>query len=401
MPSALDDIVVLDLTRALAGPFCTQILGDLGAEVLKVEPLPGGDPNRGYGPPFQNGVGLYFWMGNRNKRSLALNFRAPEARAVLRRLAVRSDVLVENFRPGVIDEIGLGYEGLRAENPGLVCCSLSGFGQRGPYRDRPGFDQIAQGMSGLMSVTGAPGGGPLRFGVPIGDLVSGLYGAIGILAALRERERSGQGQRVEGSLLEGLISLLSIQAAKYFAGGEAPQAEGNDHPLIAPYGAFPTEDGAINIAIGNEEMWGRLCRALAMPELAADPRFARNAQRMAHRAELRAILEAALRQRGQAEWVKLLNDAGVACGPIYDLEQVFGDPHVQHLRMIQAFDHPTLGHVQTLRFPVTLGRSGREADAPPPALGEHTDAILARAGYDAAAIADLRARGVVGPGRPA
>lgn len=377
---------VLDLTTVRSGPTCTKVLADLGAEVLRVERP--GDAGR---------ERVFFDQGDlqRNKKSLVLNLQHPKGVEILRALAVRADVVVENYRPDVKHRLGIDYESLSRENPRLIYASISGFGQDGPYRDRPGYDQIVQGMSGLMSLTGTEETAPLRIGIPIGDLLAGYFAALGILAALIERERSGRGQRVETSLLEALVGSLSFQAVRYLNTGEVPPPVGNHHPLTAPMGVYRAQDGHLNLAVGNDDMWQRLCRALDLPELADDPRFAKASARLKHRAAMDEILEAALAKKPATEWVELLNAAGVACGPIYTVDQVFADPQVAQAGLVHELSHPLWGLHKVMGLPVRLGRTPARVRTAAPIPGAHTREILGELGYDEGATDALLADGVV------
>ena len=380
---------VLDLTRVRAGPTAVRQLADWGAEVIKIE-SPGGDGGLGgerHGPDFQN--------LHRNKQSLTLDLKSPDGLAILRRLVEQADVLVENFRPDVKFRLKIDYETLRAVNKRLVYASISGFGQDGPYRDRPGFDQIAQGMGGLMSITGLPGQGPVRVGIPVADLTAGIFCAMGILIALLEREQSGEGQWVQSNLLAAQISMLDFQAARWTIGHEVPPQAGNDHPTSIPTGVFPTADGHINIAAAGNEIYARLCKALGAPELIAHPDYATGAVRSKNRAALNAAIGAITRNRPSAAWIDTLNEAGVPCGPIYRMNEVFADPQVKHLNLTRKVAHPALGPVEVIGQPITLSRSAWEIRPATPEPGADTEAILSRLGYDRAAIADLRARKVV------
>lgn len=391
----LEGVRVLDLTRALAGPFCTMILADFGADVAKVEPVPRGDLLRQYGP-FQDGESVYYLSVNRNKRSLALDFRRPEGLALLAELTEQADVLVENFKPGATSSMGLAYEGLRTRNPGLVYCSITGFGDRGPYGQWPGVDQIAQGMSGLMSITGLPGSGPVRVGIPIGDLVAGMWAALGVLGAVHQRRATGVGQRVEISLLASLVGLLCVQGQRYLSLGEVPGPTGNDHPVICPYGMFQANDGAINVAAATQDMWQTLCRLLGLPDLAGDPDYADNAARMDHRDALRERLDRAFATRTQAEWTHALTAAGIPAGPIYRMDQVFGDPQVRETGLVEQVEHPKLGTLPQLGNPARLeALGGRSVRSAPPMLGQHTEPILADWGVSRDRIAQLRRAGIV------
>src|SRR6266567_1662787 len=345
----LSGIRVVDLTRILAGPFCTMILGDMGAEVIKVETPGVGDPLRGQGV-IRDGLSWYFAAFNRNKRSLSLNLRAPEGKAVLARLIAGSDVLVENFRPGVMAQMGFDEQRCKALKPDLVYASISGFGTTGPYLDRPSFDFIAQAMSGFMAVTGAADGPPLRAGPPIADLVAGLYGAIGVCAALVKRGRTGAGDRVGASLNNGLISLLAFLAANHLATGEDPVRTGNDHAIVAPYGMFRTRDGEVALAPSQEQSYQRLVDALGMPELRADPRFRTNDLRVANRAAMNAAIEARLASDTTEHWITTLNAARVPCGRVMGLAEVFADPQIVDQEMVLTQDHPGHGAVRKLGY---------------------------------------------------
>jgi len=386
---------VLDLSRALAGPFCATILADLGAEVVKVEPTPKGEMVRSWGP-FDRGISVYYLAVNRNKRSLALNFRDPAAMDVLRDMAASADVLVENFRPGAMDAMGLPCDSLQARNPRLVYANITGFGRDGPYGDWPGLDQIAQGMSGLMSLTGHKGGEAIRVGVPIGDMIAGMWAALGIQAALLQRASTGCGQRVETSLLAGLVGMLSVQGQRALSLGEVPKPAGNDHPVICPYGTFLAADGPFNMAAATDEMWLKLCDLLGLQALAAAPAYRDNAARMANREALLAQLNARFATRTRAEWTAALIELGLPAGPIYDLAEVFADPHVQHAGLVETIDHPSLGPLRQLASPIRMdAMAGRSVRTPPPALGEHTEAVLREWGFAEARIAKLLATGCV------
>lgn len=383
----LRGIRVLDLTRALAGPFCTMILGDLGADVIKVEPT-GGDMIRNWGP-FDRGTSAYYLSGNRNKRGIAVNFRDPRALDMLRNLAVQCDVVAENFRPGAVEAMGLGYDGLAALNPRLIYASVTGFGRTGPAGNRPGFDQIAQGYSGLMSVTGAAESGPMRVGVAIGDQTAGMWCAIGVLAAIAERNTSGKGRRVETSLLSSLVGLLSVQAQRYLSLGEVPGLAGNTHPVISPYGVFQTADGPLNIAPATTEMWKRLCDVLGLGHLVDDPLYLTNAARIERRGELKEILETRLRERTRREWTELFLAADIPAGPINTLADVFADEQVIHCKLVEDADHAELGRIRQVGSPITFeGRHGESIRRAPPVLGEHTFEVLRELGF---ADTDLRA----------
>jgi len=389
---ALAHFRILDLTRVRAGPTCVRQFADFGADVIKIESPPGVDPNEGMGGP-RDGPDMQNL--HRNKRSLTLNLKRPEARAVFERLVKSADVLVENYRPDVKERLGFDYESLARINPRIVLASISGFGQDGPYRERPGFDQIAQGMSGLMSVTGHPGQGPMRTGAAIADVGAGLLAALGIMTALLERETSGRGQWVQSSLLQAGITLLDFQAARFLMKGEVAPQVGNDHPTSMPTSAYATADGYLNVAASGEGMWQRLCKAIDREDLLTRPEFESNVDRATHRAELNAELDAALSKRASAEWVEILNRAGVPCGPIYSVDQVFVDPQVVHLQAAVEVEHPRLGKFRVLNQAARLSRTPAAVVSATPEVGQHTDEVLAELGYSAAEIAELHAKEVV------
>ena len=334
----LQNIRVLDLTRALAGPFCTMCLGDFGADVIKVESAPQGDMTRVW-PPHDRGVSTYYLSTNRNKRGLAVNFRDPKGLALLRRIARDVDIVVENFKPGRADELGLGYDDLRRENPRLIYASITGFGRDGPYGDWPGFDQIAQGMSGLMGLTGYPDGDPTRIGIPVADITSGMWSAMGILAAVAQRHVTGVGQRVENSLLSSTVGLLSMQAQRFLSVGEVPGRTGNDHMVIYPYGTFEARDAGLNVAAATQDMWLALCGVLGLESLTTVPEFADNTKRLANRDALRELLNERFRTDTAIAWTRRLVEKGIPSGPIYALDQVFADPQVVHGGMVEEVAH--------------------------------------------------------------
>jgi formyl-CoA transferase len=384
--SALGTIAVVDLTTVRSGPTCTKILGDFGADVVRVE-RPG---DAGRERVFFDQADLH-----RNKKSVVVNLQDPRGLEIVKKMIARADVLVENYRPDVKHRLGVDYETVSALNPRLVYGSISGFGQDGPYRDRPGYDQIVQGMSGLMWLTGTEETAPLRIGIPVGDLLAGYFCAMGILAALYERERSGRGQHVTTSLLEALAGSLSFQAAKYLNTGEVPPPVGNHHPLTAPMGVYRARDGFLNLAVGNDDMWGRLCRALGVPALAGDARFATNAARIKHRVAMDALLGERLATRDVSEWIPALNAAGVACGPIYKVDDVFADPQVAAANLVHEHTHAEFGPVKVLGLPVSLSRTPPTVRTAAPVPGADTRDVLAALGYGADDIEALAQAGVV------
>jgi len=390
---ALDGIKVLDLTRALSGPFCTMILGDLGARVVKLEPLQEGDMSRAWGP-FDQGESVYFQSTNRNKRSVAIDFRAPEGLGLIRRLAGETDVVVNNFKPGVMEEMGLSSAALQAANPKLVFVTITGFGVDGPYGRRAGFDQIAQGMSGLMSVTGFDKDLGTRVGIPIGDLVSGMWAAIGALAALQSRHTSGAGSVVDTSLLRGLLAILGVQGQRYLSLGEVAECAGNSHPTLAPYGTFHCSDGALNLAAATQDMWERLCRTLDLTDLLNDPSFATNALRVANRAKLDARINLELGSRRRERVMAIMEKAGIPAGPIYDIAEAFGDHHVQATGLIETVARIGKEATKVLPAGVKLSCSTGGHTAAP-LLGQHTREVLLEAGISAGEIQTLIDRGVV------
>ena len=385
--NALSHLTVIDLTRVRAGPTAVRQLADWGAQVIKVEMPPGMEEGEGVGGPRDDSD---FQNVHRNKRGMTLNLKSPEGVAILKKLVARADVLVENYRPDVKERLGIGYETMAAVNPRLVYGSISGYGEDGPYRLRPGFDQIAQGMGGLMSITGLPGQGPVRVGIPIADLCAGIFCAYGIVVALLEREKSGRGQWVKSSLLQAQLFMLDFQAARWLMKGEVPKQAGNNHPTSIPTGVYRTRDGYMNIAASGHKIWLRMCDAIGAPELAAHPDYATGAARSKNRDALHAEMEKRLLAHDSAHWIDLLNKAGVPSGPIYAIDEAFGDPQAQHLGIVQK-----VGDVAYLGQPVTLSRTPSQVASHPPALGEHTTEILRDLGCDATEIAQLVAHGIV------
>lgn len=387
----LADVRVLDLTVARAGPTCVRQLADWGADVVRVEaPDPTGTgalTGPRHAPDFQN--------LHRNKRSLTLDLKRPQGRAILLRLAERADVLVENMRPPVKSRLGIDFPALQSRNPGIVYGSISGYGQDGPYGPRGGVDQIAQGMGGLMSVTGLPGTEPTRVGIPVSDLAAGLYLAIGLLVALHQRTRTGVGQWVQTSLLEAMIAMMDFQAARFTVAGEVPGQEGNHHPTAVPMGCYATADGYLNIAAAGGRLLEAFCKVIQLPDLPADPRFDSGAKRSANRVEMNCLIAARLRTRTTAEWLARLVEAGVPAGPAYRVDEVFADPQVRHLEMVAEAHNAALGPLQLVRNPVTATGGGPSVRSGSPELGEHTEEILGEIGYGTAEIEDLRRQHVV------
>ena len=374
MRSPLDGVTVLDLTRVLSGPYCTMMLADMGARVSKVEQPGKGDDTRGWGPPFIEGESAYFLSINRNKESVTLDFKTPGGRAILDRLIAKSDVLVENFRPGTLAKVGLDHAALAERHRTLVYCSISGFGQTGPRRHEAGYDAVIQAEGGLMSITGAPDGPPYRLGVAIGDIVTGAFAAQGVLLALLARERTGQGQLVDIAMLDSVAALLTYQAGTYFATGSAPGRIGNRHPTIVPYETFAASDGEFVIAVGNDDLWRRFCAVAGLDR--DDERFTTNRLRVTRYAELRPILTERLRTGTRQSWIERLTAAGVPCGSVRNLEEVFSDPQLSAREMIARVEHPTVGALQLLGIPIKLSDTPGAVRTAPPTLGQHTASVL-------------------------
>ena len=394
--SALAGITVLDLTRVMSGPYSTLMLADMGARVIKVEHPRRGDDTRAWGPPFIGGESAYFLSVNRNKESLTLDFKQPDGRRILDALIDRADVLVENFRPGTLQRLGLDYASLAPRVPRLIYASISGYGQTGPLRGLAGIDAVAQAEGGLMSVTGDAAGPPFRLGLPITDLVSALFAAQGILLALLQRATTGRGRDVDISMLDSVAALLTYQASAYLATGDDPLRFGNAHSSIVPYDTFDARDGQIVLAVGNDDQWRRFCAAAGLAELAADERFATNPQRVVHRHLLQPIVARVMQIRDRADWTERLRQAGVPCGPVRTVGEALEDPQLQGRGMISAVQHPIAGELRLVGSPVKLSDSTSRADRPPPTLGEHTDAILTKElGFSEEQVRDLRQRQVV------
>ena len=396
MTKALEGIRVLDLTRALAGPFCTLMLGDNGADVIKIE-IPGsGDDTRKWGPPFIGDESAYFLSINRNKRSLTLNLQDPKAQDVFMKLAKDSDVVVENFTPGVMDRFGLGYEAVKAVNPNVVYCSISGFGQDGPYRSRPAYDQIMQGVGGLMSITGEPDGEPQKIGIAVTDIGAGMWSAFAITTALHHRDKTGEGQYIDISMLDAQVAWLTYQAAFFFANDEPPKRMGAAHPTLVPYQAFMCSDGKyINVAVGSERIWERFCQGMGREDLKDHPDYSVNSVRVAHRGAIVSMLQEIFLTRPVSEWVEDLQAANVPCGPINDLADVFADPQVLARDMLQEMPHPTLGTIRQTGLPIKFSRTPGGLDLHPPLLGEHNQEILSSLGYSDADVQSLKDASVI------
>ena len=396
MSSPLAGFRILDLSRVLAGPFCTMLLGDLGAEVIKVERPGTGDDTRAWGPPFVSGESAYYLCANRNKKSLTVNLKSAAGQEIIRRLARVSDVLVENFKVGELAQLGLGYDHLKALNPGLVYCSITGYGQTGPDSDLPGYDFIIQVRGGVMSITGEPAGEPMKVGVAIADITAGLFAANAIQAALLARVRTGRGQAIDIALLDTQVAWLANVASNYLVSGQRPGRFGNAHPTIVPYQSFPAREGFFCLAVGNDGQWQKLCRLLGRPELAVDPRFATNPARVQHRDVLIPMLQEVFVTQDSAFWLGEIAAAGIPCGPVQTLDQVFADPQVLARNMVWTVPHPAVGEVRLTGSPLKLSETPVAYRTHPPLLGEHTDEVLtALLGYAPEEVARLRAEGAV------
>jgi crotonobetainyl-CoA:carnitine CoA-transferase CaiB-like acyl-CoA transferase len=395
MAGSLSGLTVIDFTRVLSGPYCTMVLADHGARVIKLEHPVRGDDTRHWGPPFVGAESAYFLSVNRNKESVTLDFKQPEGQRILHALLASADVVVENFRPGTLDDAGFGAAAVLAQYPRIVYCSISGYGQTGPRRQEPGYDAVMQAEGGLMSITGEADGPALRLGVAITDIVSGLFAAQGVMAALIAREKSGRGQQVDIGMLDATAALLTYQAGNYFASGQVPARIGNRHPTIVPYESFRASDGEFVIAGGNDEIWRRLCRVIGRPELAEDVRYRTNKDRVTHYDEVRAELDRALAIRTREEWVRELTAAGVPCGSVRGVGEVLADPQLAAREMVAEVAHATIGATRVINSPVKLSATPPSVRTAPPTLGQHTTAVLFELGYDTTQVEALKSAGVV------
>jgi formyl-CoA transferase/CoA:oxalate CoA-transferase len=395
LKQVLEGIKVLDLTRFLAGPYCSMILADLGAEVIKVERPGTGDGSRQWGPPFVQGESAYFLSINRNKKSITLNLQSEKGKTILHKMAASCDILIENFRPGTTQRLGADYATLSKINPKLIYCSISGFGQDGPYRRKPSYDIVAQAMGGLMSLTGEKGRPPVKIGVAISDIFAGMFATIGILGAVVTRNKVGRGQMIDVSLLDGIVSILSHQAGNFLASGVNPERLGSAHPTIAPYQAFKASDSYFVVAVGNDSLWKRFCQGLGLNELMKDTRFATNPDRVKNRDELTQILENLFVTKTSREWVELIEAAGVPCGPVLSLSEVFEDPQILHRRMVEEIQHPKAGKIKVLGVPIKMSDTPASIRTPPPTLGEHSKEVLRSLGYGEEEIDELAKSSVI------
>jgi crotonobetainyl-CoA:carnitine CoA-transferase CaiB-like acyl-CoA transferase len=391
----LDGLFVVDLSRILSGPICSMMLADMGAEVIKVEPPPHGDDSRLWGPPFVGGISTYFHSINRNKKSLGLNLKSPEGAAILWRLIDRADVFMENFRPGVLEGLGFGYPAVSAKNPRTVYCSISGFGQTGPYRNRPGYDVVAQGESGLMDLTGYPDQPPAKVGTSISDIVTGMYACQGILLALLARHRTHRGQAVDVSLLDSTVSTLTYQALIYLMEGQTPQRMGTRHPSIVPYECFEVKDGFVNIGVTNQKQWVGFCNVLGVPEWIEDPRYCTAPDRLKNYAQLRPEIDRRLRAKSRSEVLDLMGKAEIPAGPVNTVAEVLEDPQIDARQMVRELTHPEYGPIRQLGIPIKLSDTPGIVEGPPPRFGEHNTQVLEMLGYATPDIERLRAAGVI------
>ena len=395
MVRALEGVKILDLSRALAGPYCTMMLADMGAEVIKIE-LPGkGDDSRAWGPPFVKGESAYFMSVNRNKKSLTLNLKKEKSREIIHKLIKQSDVIIENFRPGTMEKLGLTYNEVKETNPEIIYCSISAFGQDGPYKVLPGMDQVLQGMGGLMSITGEPGGHPIKVGVAVADIAGGMFAAFAIMIALFNKEKTGKGQKIDISLLDCQVAWLTYQAGSFFASGEIPKPLGSGHPVIVPYQAFKARNAYINIAVGNDQLWQKFCEAVGLENIKDDVKFSTNAKRVENRVEIVKIIANLITTKNGEEWLKILTDAGVPCGPINNLYDIFNDPQVLYRQMVHEVTHPKAGEIKLIGIPIKLSDTPGEILTAPPVLGQHNKELLIELGYSDKNIDKMQEDGVI------
>ncbi|HDZ18808.1 hypothetical protein LCGC14_1041450 [marine sediment metagenome] len=395
MVRPLEGVKILDLSRALAGPYCTMMLADMGAEVIKLE-IPGkGDDSRAWGPPFVNGESAYFMSVNRNKKSLTLNLKKEKSREIIHKLLKQANVIIENFRPGTMEKLGLSYNEVKEINPEIIYSSISGFGQDGPYRVLPGMDQILQGMGGLMSITGEPEGAPIKVGVAVADIAGGMFAAYAIMIALYNKEKTGKGQQIDISLLDCQVAWLTYQAGSFFASGESPKPLGSGHPVIVPYQAFKAKDVYFNIAVGNDQLWQKFCVAVGLEDIKDDIKFSTNAKRVENRDLIVSVIANLFATKNGEDWLKILTDAGVPCGPINNLHDVFSDPQVLHRQMVHVLTHPKAGNIKLTGIPIKLSDTAGEILMPPPVLGQHNKEILIELGYSENSIDKLEEDGVI------
>ncbi|EKN67251.1 CaiB/BaiF CoA-transferase family protein [Schinkia azotoformans] len=395
MPGALEGVRVLDLTRVLAGPYCTMILGDLGAEIIKVEGPGGSDDTRYWGPPYKGTESAYYLCANRNKRAITLNLKTEQGREVLKKLLIESDIVIENFKSGTMEKWGLGYSELKELNPRIIHCSITGFGHNGPYRQLPGYDFIIQAMSGLMSITGSEQSGPVKVGVAISDLFTGLYANIGILAALNERNQSGEGQSIDISLFDSQLSALANIASNYLISGKIPGLLGNNHPNIVPYQPFDTKDGKMVVAVGNDGQFRKLCSVLGIEDIGVDERYATNSKRLENRDELTEILSLQFKVKTSKEWLIHLNESGIPAGPIQNMKEVFEDPQVAARNMVYEMNHPTIGEIKLVGSPLKLSRTPVQVRSHPPVAGEHSKEVLLEIGYTNEMIEEMKELNII------